>query len=796
MKISYDWLKDYIDLRLSVEDTAERLTIIGHEVETIEYPDDFSGVVIGLVETVEPIAGSKNRLCKVNTGGRILEIVCGAPNVAKGMLAPVILPGGSLPGGKKVGTTNISGKKSEGMLCSQAELMLGGDESGIWDLKDHNFRNIELKPGADLRKEFPPDAVFKLEITHNRPDCLSHYGIARDLAASLGIKIRKLKSTIDEDSQPAASKLAVEILDAQKCPRYCGRLIEGTVVKDSPVWMQRRLLAVGFRPISNIVDVTNYVLMDLGHPLHAFDFSLIEQNKIVVKCAEEGEKFVTLDDKEHTLTAEDLLICDGKKTVALAGVMGGLNTEIKDSTTDVLLECAYFDPVGVRRTSKRHNIVSDSSYRFERGVDPNAIEQVIDRTASLISELTGGKILAGRVDNYLRKISPLKITLRPRRVNHVLGSRLNAVQITDYLERLGMEVEPGEANLQVKVPAFRPDITQEIDLVEEIARLHGYNKLASVTRSNVSLEVEPLDIEDFDTVLRKALVESGMMEVLTHSMRHSQRSGLGKEIPLSIRNPISEDFALLRKDLISPLLEVTSHNLNHGVESVRIFELGSVFSVMPVELIREGRVVTGLITGISEEIHWSHKEADFDFFSLKGLVENLMELISVCDYEFTAHFSEVEYFEYAGSVTFGEKWGGDFGLLKKDITGKYDIDIPVFVFTFDYDTLMKSHTKVKKYASISRFPAVKRDLSIIFDNEVSAKDIEKIVRESAGEHLTYLRFFDLYKGKQLGAGKKSISISLHFQSAERTLTDEEADITIDNIIKAIESSGGEIRKRQ
>ena len=795
MKISYDWLKDYIDLNLSVEDTAERLTTIGHEVESIEYPDDFSDVVMGLVESVEPIDNSKNRLCKVNVGGRILQIVCGAPNVKKGMLAPVVLPGGSLPGGKKVETTIIAGKKSEGMLCSQAELMLGGDESGIWDLKDYEFKNIAAEPGADLRQEFPADAVFKLEITQNRSDCLSHYGIARDLAASLGIKIRKLNFTLNEVTQPAGDKLSVEILDAEKCPRYCGRLIEGAAVKNSPIWMQRRLLAVGLRPISNIVDVTNYVLMELGHPLHAFDSDLIEDCKIVVKCASDGEKFVTLDEKEHELTSEDLLICDGKKAVALAGVMGGLNTEIKDSTTNILLECAYFDPVGVRRTSKRHNISSDSSYRFERGVDPNAVNQVIDRTAGLIVETAGGSILKGRVDNYIRKISPVNITLRPKRVNHVLGSRLKTGQMVDHLKRLGMEVIVKGDSVKVKVPTFRSDITQEIDLVEEIARLHGYNKLASVTRSNVSLEVEPLDREDFDSVLRNALVESGMMEVLTHSMRHSQRSGLGKEIPLSIKNPISEDFALLRKDLISPLLEVTGHNLNHGVESVRIFELGSVFSVMPDGFIREHKVVTGLITGLADEIHWSHKEVDFDFFSLKGLVENLFELISVHDYEFTDHFSEVEYFEYAGSVTFGDKWCGDFGLLRNDITGKYDIEKPVFVFTFDYETLLKNHNKIKKYTTISRFPSVKRDLSIIFDDEVTAKEIEKTVRGSGCEHLVIFRFFDLYKGKQLSAGKKSISISMHFQSAERTLTDEEADITIDNIIKAIEGIGGEIRKR-
>ena len=795
MKISYDWLKDYIDIDLSVEKLADELTSLGLEVESIEYPNDFSDVVIGLVESVEPVAGSKNKFCRVNVGDRKLDIICGAPNVREGMLAPSVLPGGSLPGGKKIDRAVIFGLESEGMLCSQSELMLGRDSSGIWELNEYDFRHIKAEPGADLRTEFPMDVVFKLEITQNRPDCLSHYGVARDLAASLGLKLKKIDFKLNEISKPAIEKLDVEILDAEKCPRYAGRLIEGITVKESPLWMQRRLLAVGLRPISNIVDVTNYVLMELGHPLHAFDFDLVEDNTIIVKRAKDGEKFVTLDEKEHELISEDLLICDGKKAVALAGVMGGLNTEIMDSTTNVLLECAYFQPVTVRRTGKRHGIISDSSYRFERGVDPNAVPFVIDRTASLIRDTAGGEILSGRVDNYIRKIKPVKVNLRPNRVNQILGSKLRADKMIEYLNRLGLEVKMKDKVIETIVPTFRPDITQEIDLVEEIARLHGYNNLSSVTRSSVSLEVEKLDSEDFDDLVRSALVESGMVEVLTHSMRHPQRTGLGFDTPVKIRNPISEDFALLRKGLLAPLLEVTGHNQNHGVESVRIFEMGSVFNKLSDGSIREHKLISGLITGSSDKVHWSHKVIQFDYFSLKGLVENLFDMISVNNYVLTSHTGVTNYYKYAGSAVFNGEFCGDFGLLKNEITEKFDISSPVFVFAFDCEVLRKNHRKINKYSPVSRFPAVKRDLSMVFDADVSAEEIEKALHVSGDEYPMKLRFFDLYKGKQLGAGKKSISVSMHFQSIERTLTDGEIDLTMGKIIKDIEAIGGEIRKQ-
>lgn len=794
MKISHNWLKDFIELDLSVEDIADLLTRLGLEVEAIEYPDDFSKVVVGLVESCERLPEGRNHYCEVNVGREKLKTVCGAPNVKLGILVPVVLPGGKLPGGQEITTATVAGKTSAGMICSQAELMLGGQSEVIWELDKDLFASSIAVPGMDLREKIPRDAVFKLEVTHNRADCLSHLGVARDLAAGLGLEMKYTPHDVEEIDSPTDMALSVEIRDPVRCPRYCGRVVENVTVTDSPRWMQRRLMAVGLRPINNIVDVTNYVLMEYGHPLHAFDFNLIVDNIIVVKTALEGEKFITLDEKEYVLTKGDLLICDGEKAVALAGVMGGINSEIQDETVDILLECAYFNPLSIRRTSKRHGLVTDSSYRFERGVDPNAVPTVIDRAAHLVRETAGGVILSGRVDNYPHRFLPAKTKLRPKRVNHILGSRIKSEQMAHYLTRLGLKTSPVEKGFDVEIPTFRPDLIEEIDLVEEIARLHGYDKVQTVNRANISLEVEPLIQEDFDHTIKSALVESGMFEVLTHSMRRARRAGLGIESPVAIKNPISADFALLRTDLFAPLLEVASHNLNHGSESVRIFELGHVFAGKAKEEVDEKKRFAGLLAGRAEESHWSSKVSDFDFFNLKGLLENFLRRISMDNYQFSSYIGEEEFYEYAQSILVLGELGGALGELKREIAEGFEIDIPVFLFAFDYDVLLEHRQPIRQYSAFSRLPTVRRDLSLLFDEGIIAKEIEKSIYERGGKFLKRLEFFDIYHGRQVEPGKKSVSFALQFQAEDRTLTDAEVDKMIDDIVIGLKKISGELRK--
>ena len=793
MKISFLWLKDFVEIDdLSPDEVANPLTALGLEVEAVEYPDDFVQVVVGKVISCDEIPRTKNKKCIVDVG-EILTIVCGAPNIRKGVLVPVVKPGGRLPGGTNIETAKIAGVISYGMICSEAELGLGTDNSGIWILDNEQVKR-PWEIGSLLHNYFPPDAVFKLEITHNRPDCLSHLGAAREIAAGLNRELKYPAFQLYESPIPASEAIAVEILDPERCPRYCGRVVKGITVKPSPRWMQRRLLAVGLRPINNIVDVTNYILMESGHPLHAFDLKMIAGNRIVVKTAQNGEMFTTLDENEHPLTSEDLLICDGEKGVALAGVMGGLNSEISDDTEDILLECAYFDPVCIRKTSKRLGIVSESSYRFERGVDPNAIPNVIDRTAYLVKETGGGEIHAGRVDSYPGKIYPVEIKLRPPRVNFILGLDIEKELMSDYLERLELEVIPDDDNFRVKIPTFRPDLKLEIDLIEEIARIHGYDRFPPVNRTYVSLEVEPLKEEDFDALIRQKLAEEGMQEVLTHSMRHPLRAGICNRDFVKIRNPISADFAMLRCDLYAPLLEAAAHNLNRGAESVRIFELGHIFRLLDDGNIEEFKQVAGLLTGFAGIMHWSAKLERIDFIDLKGLVNNFLNGLSLDNYRFSSYLNREGTFEYAQSVLVPDEPAGEFGLLKKETAEIFEIEQPVFLFSLNYRTLFKHHRSSKRLRSLSRFPAVKRDLSLVFDEAVTAEDIENNIRSNSPQSLISVEFFDLFRSEKLGAGKKSVSLALRFQSMDRTLTDDEVDSFISRIIKGVESIGGELRK--
>jgi len=793
MIVSLEWLKDYLDLSdQTPESVSYLLTMLGHEVESVEYPDDFTGVAVGKILSCEPIPRSKNKKCLVDISKEKLTIVCGAPNVRAGILVPVVVPGGSLPGGHKIETTVIAGETSQGMICSSAELNLGTDHSGIWILEEEFPQPGFFEIGADLHRYFPPDAVFNLEITHNRGDCLGHIGMARELAAGLNRELKYPKFLLREDEKPASSIASVKILDAERCPRYGARLVLDAQIKPSPRWMQRRLQAIGLRPISNVVDVTNYVMMEYGHPLHAFDLRMLAERRIVVKTAASGEKFTTLDGKEHELTDEDLLICDGKKGVAVAGVMGGLNSEIAEDTKDILLECACFHPISIRKTSKRLGIVTDSSYRFERGVDAKGVPRVVDRTAYLVQATAGGRVLKGIVDDYPLKTASSVIELHPERVNFILGGNISQTVMVDCLQRLEMNITELADTILVTPPTFRPDLQKEIDLIEEIARIDGYDKIECASHSLVSLEVQPLDKEELDAALRSALTAEGLQEALTHSMRHPQRTGLGSEIPVALRNPISADFAVLRTDLLAPLLETVALNLHYGAETVRIFELGNVFCRSGSGVV-ESKQIAGLLTGLAEETHWSGKAGEYDLFTLKGLVENFLSYISLDNYRIYSYFNCGSFTE-ASAVKIGDEEIGLFGSIAPAILEKYDINQPVYFFTFDYELLRRHRRTDKKYHEFSRFPAVKRDLSLIFPEDIAAGQIEQKVRAKSGEYLRGIEFFDLYRGGQLPAGKKSLSFALRFQSDQCTLTDEEVDACIEAIVKGLESLGGQLRR--
>ena len=793
MKISLEWIKDYIHFDHSPELVAELLTNQGMEVEDVEYPDRFSGVLVGRITSCEKIAGGRNSICTIDIGERSIIQICGAPNIRQGLLAPVILPGGSLPDGREITPVEIEGVLSKGMVCSQAELGLGTEADVIWELPKNSDSGETFTVGTDFRRYFCEDAVFKLEITPNRPDCLSHIGIAREIAAGLGLELKIPSPVCNETGRNCSDVLRVDILAGERCPRYCGRVLEGVKIQPSPRWMQRRLSAVGIRPINNVVDVTNYVMMEFGNPLHAFDFTRIRGSRIVVKTAHDGDKFITLDEKEHNLTGEDLLICDGEEGVALAGVMGGLNSEISSRTTGLLLECAYFQPQGVRFTARRLAIDSESSYRFERGVDPNAIPRVIDRTAQLIQLTGGGEILRGRVDKYVKPVRPANIKLRPRRVNRILGGKLRADKISKLLRSIDLKVEADNGNFTIDIPTFRPDLVKEIDLIEEIARLNGYDKVKPSSRSLVSLNVEPMPDESFDNLLRCSLVAQGLQEVLTHSMRRRGMSGILGLKPVFIDNPISADFAQLRSDLLAPLLEMVSYNLNRGMDTIRAFEIGSIFESHPEKKVVETRQAAGVITGKAGSTFWGEQRQEVDFFDIKGIVESLFRQVSLDNHSFSSYLINEAIFAGGQKVEIDGITAGGFGEIKKGIIERFDIEQPVFMFYLDYRLIQRNHDIRPRFKPFSRYPEVKRDISLIFNEDIPAAQIKGIIEGNGGGILAGVEIFDLYRGKQVGEGKKSIAFSMKFQVDDRTLTDEEVDQIQEKILKELERMEGKLR---
>ena len=552
MKISFNWLKTYVSCDLSAEELAQRLTLAGLEVEEMErLGSDVSGVVAAKILRVEKHPNAdKLKVCQVDDGETLHHVVCGAPNVAEGQVVPLARLGAKLVGGMEIKPVTLRGIESKGMLCSERELGLSDAHQGLLVLDPETHA---LGSAFPLTAE-ASDTVFEIAVTPNRPDCLSHIGVAREVAALLNVTLQKPASQ-PKEAGPAASELVrIDIQDPEACPRYTARVIQDVTIGESPQWLKTRLEAVGIRSINNVVDITNFVLMETGHPLHAFDYDQVKGKVVIVRTAQAGEIFTTLDEQERKLEAGDLLICDGERPVALAGIMGGLNSEISGTTRDILLESAYFDPMTIRRTAKRLGMSTDASQRFERGADPMGTVYAADRAAGLIAELAGGIVVQGLVDAMPKPVAPKTLTLRPDRVNHVLGSDFESGLIKEILQRLGLTVE-GEDPLTVTVPTFRPDLNREIDLIEEVVRLHGFHHIAPRTVMSLPLTDNRNPAVDFVEALRDHLAGQGFLECVHSSMVpqvHAQ--GEPGVTPVAIQNPLSPETAVLRTRLLPSLL--------------------------------------------------------------------------------------------------------------------------------------------------------------------------------------------------------------------------------------------------
>lgn len=799
MKISHNWLKEYIELRLQAPDVAEKLSMIGLEVAGFEnLAAIYEKFVVGeVVERRKHPNADRLTLCDVRVGSEVLEIVCGAPNVAGGQKVAVALVGATIPRNQHdpegkpfvLERTAIRGVYSNGMICSEFELGLGSDADGIMIL------DARAKPGQSFAKYLGlTDVVYDMEITANRGDWLSHIGVARELQILTGKKAALPVPRIKENRVKARTQASVKIVDKERCLRYSSRILRNVNLAPSPTWMQDRLKAVGLRPINNVVDVTNYVLLETGQPLHAFDYDTLAGHSIVVRCAEAGERFTTLDGKERILNNDTLMICDAEKPVAIGGVMGGANTEIGDSTRNVLLEGANFLPSNIRRTSKYLGLSTDASQRFERGVDIELTTYAVDRAAQLLQDIAGAEVLGGCIDVYPRKRARSLVSVRVARANAVLGTSLSAPEMARYLRQLSFKtVSQSKTAIKVAVPSFRYDIEDEIDLIEEIARVHGYDNIETKTRTTVDFS-KPLRGTSLEDDLRSFMIGAGFQEMVTYSLQERSKAELTGEGPVEVLNPVSAEASVLRTSLIPGALSVVQHNRSHGRKDLRMFELGGVFQLNAggsredLSGYNEEWRILILGTGFLQPAQYGADHRPFDFMDLKGEVEGLLSKFCLDNYRFNSYDSVSALIESALAVEINGSYAGFLGKVKKSIAQRFDIDDQVFVCEVKLAALRAGWITEKKLTPLPRFPRVHRDLAFVVDDGVAQEVVAKMIREVGGTLLSELVLFDVFRGDQLGAGKKSLAYSLEFQPLDRTLTETEIDAEVARIVKKVEAA--------
>ncbi|ADL11945.1 phenylalanine--tRNA ligase subunit beta [Acetohalobium arabaticum] len=799
MKVSYNWLQDYIDFDYTPEELASKLTMAGLEVDGIEYQaEGLEDIIIGeILEVNDHENADKLSLCLVDLGDIKEEIVCGAPNVEVGAKSPVAPVGTKLPTGMEIKEAEIRGVKSRGMLCSSDELGLQEERAdGIMIL------DSGLEVGSNFTEALGlDDVIFELDLTPNYADCLSMIGVAREVAVMTGNELQLPEAEIAEKGPEVTELTSIQVEDEELCPRYTARVIKDVEVKESPLWLQQRLKAVGIRPINNIVDITNYVLMEFGQPLHAFDYDVLTENRIVVRRAEDGEKMVTLDEEERELDDDMLVIADAKEPVCIAGVMGGSDSEVTEETTDVLLEAANFSPASIRQTAKKLGLHSESSHRFERGVDINGTDLASRRAVELILDLAGGEVAQGAIDKYPDPVKPLELELKVERVNNLLGTELTKEQIIEILVKLEFEVIDQGSKLKVKVPTFRGDVSRGADLIEEIARIYGYNEVEATISSGSILQGKRTQQQSIKKKTLDTLTGLGLYEVSTFSFTSQQvfdRINLPADSKLretvKLANPLSSEHEILRTTLIPNLLEVLAENINQNIEEVEIFELGRVFTPQEEkELPKERELLSGALMQKEEEDIWNLDAANF--FTLKGKLEEYFAALNITDYEFISSQAATFHPGRTAEIRIGEKKAGIIGELHPDIVEEYELVPRTVLFELKFEVIVEAASDEVVYTELPKYPASTRDIALVVDQKVTANEIEEIIRKVAGELLEKIELFDLYQGEQLKAGTKSLAYSLTYRAVDRTLTDNEVNKLQSEIESELNQEvGAEIRQ--
>ncbi len=807
MHVTLNWLKNYIDFEFSPNELADRLTMLGVEVESIKQPGaELEGVVVGSVTAIRPHPNAdKLVLCQVDIGeSEELQIVCGAPNVREGMLAPVARIGATLPIGLTIKRAKLRGEASHGMLCSEKELGLSEDAAGLMELQADIPLGTSFSEALGL-----DDVIFELEITPNRPDCLSMIGVAREIRAQTGNALKLPRVDFNEAETDIQEMTSVTIEAPGLCPRYAARVIQGVRIEASPEWLQQRLESVGIGVINNIVDITNFVLMEYGQPLHAFDYHKLAENRIVVRRAAVGENLTTLDEIERELTPDMLVIADAEKPVALAGIMGGYDSEITDTTCDVLLESAYFNPSSVRATAKALGISTEASYRFERGADPGIVLAALDRAAQFIAELAGGTICKGIVDVYPGEQPLTRIQLRPERVNFILGTAIEATEMTQILSHLGFDVKVNGAenrqadeetsSLRVTVPTFRSDISREIDLIEEIARVHGYDNIPTTLPKGDIPVPAPNPSTEVRKRVKQFLLAAGMMEAVNYSfcdpncfdkIRFTADSPLRET--LKLQNPLSPEMSVLRTTLLPRLLENAQHNRNHQIDTIAFFEIGNVFIRNGEQ--KEPERVAGILAGQIGEGVYSHPYRSPDFYDIKGVVEGILEVCGIVDYTLQKTDTPTFHPGRSAEILLRNKQIGTFGEAHPEVLENYDLPYKAYLFEFDMEVLVDAAIFAKRFEPIPIYPTIERDLAIVVDKDVLSDMPTELIYATGGELVKSVRLFDVYEGEQVPEDKKSLAYAITYHSATETLTDKAVNTLHDKVVKHLNQKlGAELR---
>jgi len=799
MKISYNWLKQFIQTDKTPQELSLILTNIGLEVESLEKVQPIAGglegLVIGKVLTcVQHPNADRLRVTTVDAGGaEHIQVVCGAPNVAEGQKVVVATVGTTVYPNEgepfKINKSKIRGEVSEGMICAEDEIGLGGSHAGIMVLPEDTPVGIPAKEYFKLEDDY----LYEIGLTPNRADAASHLGVARDLAAYFrtGITMPDV-SSFKTDNEDLDIKVQVEDEDA--CPRYSSVSISGVTVADSPDWLQNKLKVIGIRPINNIVDVTNYVLHELGQPLHAFDAGQITGGKVFVKKATEGEPFVTLDGIERKLSAEDLMICNAAAPMCIAGVFGGKSSGVTAETTKVFLESAYFNSVSVRKTSKRHNLKTDASFRYERGTDPEITVYALKRAALLIQEIAGGAISSNISDLYPNPVKPFEVEVSYKNINNLIGASIPDAEIKAIITALGIAVaEEKEGQLSLRVPNYKVDVTRECDVTEEVLRIYGYDNIAIPSKINASLSYgSKPDRELTQHVISDMLTANGFLEIWCNSLTKSTYS---KNIDEAVHllNPLSSDLNVMRQSLLMPALESVAYNQNRKNQDVKFYEFGKTYHLINEKYIERPRLLL-LISGTSLPEQWNHKANPVSFYHLKAAVDAITGRLGISTYQ-TEEVND-ENFAYGMRYFRGDKTIVTFGAATAADRKKGDVDKEVFYADFDWALLLemiKKNRIINK--EVPKYPSVRRDLSMLVDTAVTFDDLKTIAFKTEKKLLKNVQVFDVYKGDKLPEGKKSYALNFTLQDEEQTLTDKQIDAVMQKIISNLaQTAKAEIRK--